>query len=181
MGALRFETVQSLFDAFETAPVDIGGEADDTPVLIALQSAIDGKAWDRAISLCAYLLPRREAVWWGCQSLRHIRPEASAAESAAIEAAEAWVKDPGDDLRRAALRGGMLGDGRLPATWMALAAGWSGGSVMPPEYGPAPVEPYQTARAVRAGLLIALVEVLSDDVASILTPCFGEAFELLRR
>ena len=37
--------------------------------------------------------------------------------------------------------------GRLTpqAAWMALAAGWSGGSVMPPEFGNAPAAPHQTS------------------------------------
>ena len=51
---------------------------------------------------------------------------------------------------------------------------------MPPEYGPTPVEPHQTARGVRAGLLIALAGVPSDNVATMIEPCIVDAIELMR-
>ena len=180
MGGLRFESLEALFDAFPTARSDIGGESEAAPVLESLQSFVEDKAWDKAVSLCAYLLPRREAVWWGCKSLRRIQPQLAPAEIAVVEAAEAWVKEPEDDNRRQALKTGMLGDIRSAATWMALAAGWSGGDLMPPEYGPTPAEPHQTARGVRAGLLIALAGVPSDSVATMIEPCIADAIELMR-
>src|SRR5271157_5403791 len=178
MRALRFETLQALFDAFPTARSDIGRESDAGPVLGSLQSFVERKTWDKAVSLCAYLLPRREAVWWGCRSLRRIQPRLSPAETAAIEAAEAWVKEPEDELRRQALKIGMLGDDQCAATWMALSAGWSGGSLAS-EYGAAPVEPHQTARAVRAALLIAMAGVPRDNMAMTIQPCIDNALELL--
>ena len=181
MSVLRFESLQALCEAFPTAQDDIGAEADRVPILNSLRSFVEGMFWDKAISLCAYLLPRREAVWWGCKSLRRIQPELGPAESAAIEAAETWVKEPGDELRRQALEIGMLGDVRFGATWMALAAGWSGGDLMPPEYGPSPVEPYQTARAIRAGLLIALGGVRSQEMARTIHPWIDNAVELIQR
>ncbi len=181
MRALRFETLQALFDAFPTARIDIGREPDAGPVLGSLHSFVERKTWDKAVSLCAYLLPRREAVWWGCRSLRHMQAKLSSAENAAIDAAEAWVKEPEDELRQQALKIGMLGDDRCAATWMALSAGWSGGNLAPSEYGAVPVEPYQTARAVRAGLLIAFAGIPRDNMATTIQACIDNALELLRR
>ena len=76
---------------------------------------------------------------------------------------------------RRALKVGMLTDGGLPAAWMALAAGWSGGSIVPPEYGFSAAGPHQTARAVRAGIMIEMTQTLSDQVSAVLKPCVDSA------
>ena len=44
------------------------------------------------------------------------------AELAALDAAEAWVREPEENFRRAALAVGNQNNGALPAVWMALAA-----------------------------------------------------------
>ena len=64
--------------------------------------------------------------------------------------AEAWVEEPEEPRRRKALASGNVGDTRSPATWVALAAGWSGGSIVPDDMGYAPADPEQTAKAVRS-------------------------------
>jgi hypothetical protein len=178
MASLRFTTVRDLYDAFPTAADDVGVPPSDEHSLAFLQSLVAKGSWNAAVSFCAYLLPRREAVWWGCQSLRHVKPQAAPSEASALEAAEAWVREPEEDVRREALKRGMQGDGQMPATWMALAAGWSGGSIAPPEFGVLPAGPHQTARAVRAGLLIALSQVASEDIPRLLKPCLDGAIAL---
>ena len=65
-------------------------------------------------------------------------------------------KEPEEPRRRKVLSAGTIGDPKSPATWVALAAGWSGGSVVPEEMGYAPADPEQTAKAVRVALFIAL-------------------------
>jgi hypothetical protein len=181
MASLRFATVRDLYDAFPTAKDDVGMPASDEPSLAFLQSLVAQGAWEAAVSFCAYLLPRREAVWWGCQSLRRMKSQFPPPELAALDAAEAWVLEPEEDSRRAALKVGMLTDGGLPAAWMALAAGWSGGSIMPPEYGFMSAGPHQTARAVRAGIMIAMTQMLSDQVPAVLKPCVDSGIELALR
>jgi hypothetical protein len=162
---LRFTTVRDVYEAFATAQDDVGKPASDQPTVAFLQDALARQAWMAAVSLCAYLLSRREAVWWGSCSLRGTGSERAGADLAAIDAAEQWVRDPGEDARRHALRVGMATEGRFPGAWMALGAGWSSGSIVPPELGHVPAGMEQTARAVRAGLLIALTQVSEDDHA----------------
>ena len=65
-----------------------------------------------------------------------------------------------------------------PATWMALAAGWSGGSIVAPDLGPVPAPPHQTARAVRAGLMIAMAQIPSENTAMLVKPCIKNCIEL---
>jgi hypothetical protein len=178
MPAIRFATIADLYDTFPTAPADVGAPRSDTPSLTFLQSLVATGSWSPAVSFCAYLLPRREAVWWGCQSLRRMQPQRTPPEAAALAAAEAWVREPEEHLRRAALDRGTEGDAGWPATWMALAAGWSGGSIAAPEFGIVPVAPYQTARAIRAGLLIAMADIPSAETPELLKPCIEAAIDL---
>lgn len=178
MASLRFPTVRDVYDAFPTARDDVGEPISDTDSLALLQALAQNGAWDSAISFCAYLLPRRDAVSWGCQSLRHMQREFTEVEIEALNAAEKWVHEPEEGNRREALKIGTLTSSRMPAAWMALAAGWSGGSIMPPEYGMVPAEPHQTARAVRAGLLIAASKILTADVAKVMRACMAIGADL---
>ncbi|HXW72968.1 MAG TPA: hypothetical protein VEK34_16355 [Methylocella sp.] len=171
MALPRFPTVRDLYDAFPTAADDVGIPASDEGCMAFLRSLTTNAAWNSAISLCAYILPRRQAVWWGSQSLRSVRRQFSQAEAATLDAAEDWVREPDETHRRAALELGSRADAGLPATWMALAAGWSGGSVVPPEYGYVRPPPEQTARAVRAGLFIAIAGIPQDEVPDVIKPC----------
>jgi len=97
---------------------------------------------------------------------------------AALDAAEAWVREPEENFRRAALAVGNQSDGALPAVWMALAAGWSGGSIVPPEYGAVQAPPYQTARAVRTGILIAMSQLPATEIPRLIRPCIESGIEL---
>jgi hypothetical protein len=92
--------------------------------------------------------------------------------------AEAWVNEPEEPRRRKALSSGMVGDTKSPATWVALAAGWSGGSIVPEEMGYAPADPEQTAKAVRIALFIALSRVGSHERRPIMTPCLQDGIQL---
>jgi hypothetical protein len=178
MASLRFATVRDLYEAFPTAQEDVGAEPSDEPSLTFVKSLVETQSWDKAVSFCAYLLPRREAVWWGCQSLRRMQPHNAPADTVALDAAEAWVREPQEHLRRAALDLGTQGDTRRPTTWVALAAGWSGGSIAAPEYGNVPAAPYQTARALRTGLLIAMSRIASEETDKLMKPCIEGGVQL---
>jgi hypothetical protein len=153
MAHLRFETARDLFEAFPDVKEQVTIEPSDDPSLQFLASLAQ-QAPDQAVAFCAHLLPRREAVWWACQSVRMLRAPATADEQRALQAAELWVKEPEEESRIAALNTGKLGDHQKPATWLALAAGWAG-NTMPFDDKWVPIRPDQTARAVRAAILIA--------------------------
>jgi hypothetical protein len=64
---------------------------------------------------------------------------------------------------------------------MALAAGWSGGSVVPPHLGIAPAAPDQTARAIRAGLMIAISRVPNGEIDKLMSSCLEDGVKLAER
>ena len=145
-----------------------------------LRGLIERRDWPHAISFCAYLLPRRVAVAWGCRWVRRMVEQFDANEERAISYAEAWVEEPGEATRGKALAIGNINDHNSPTTWLALAAGWSGGSVVPPEFDPIEAKPEKTARAVRVALFVALSRLTGDNKDRIMTACLEDGIQFAR-
>jgi hypothetical protein len=179
MRRLRFETVRDLLEAFPIAEPLIEVAPSDEPSLRFLEDLVRREDWDRAVGFCAFLLPRRDAVWWGCRTVRALLPTRSREEEAAIRAAEKWVQRPEDDLRLAALELGTCGNSELPSTYLALAAGWSGGRIDVGGETPVPIPPEQTARLVRAALLVAATRVDQKQRSEVLRRCLEDGIRLV--
>jgi hypothetical protein len=178
MSQARFATLQDLFDSFPSASADIGDSEQGMRSMDFLRRAVGTCEWRAAISFCAYYLPRRVAVAWACRSIRRIIPSLRADEERMLEFAEAWVEEPGELRRRKALASGTMGDTKSPTTWAALAAGWSGGSVVPEDMGHIAADPEQTAKAVRAALLIALSRLQGEAKHSTMVLCCQDSIAL---
>ena len=114
---LRFTTARQVFEAFPTAASDIEvSPADEAPLDFARKLLAPSRRFESIVYL-AYLLPRREAVWWGCQCVRAISGDKS---DDALLAAEAGSRDPDETTRRAALDLGWsrdAGSRRLGLPW----------------------------------------------------------------
>ncbi|MCW6506728.1 DUF6931 family protein [Lichenifustis flavocetrariae] len=155
---MRFNTDRALFDAFPSARDHVKTEPTGGTPAAFLKLLLDCHSFDEAISFCAYLLPRREAVAWGCRCLRsNLRDGASShAASPALLAAEAWAEAPSEERRRTAHACWEKGDKESPASWLALGAAWSGASVAPDTPNPMPAAPHLTATMVRVALILLL-------------------------
>jgi hypothetical protein len=173
----RFTTARDVFEAFPSVRDDIEVEPSDEAPLVFLKALAQSGTPENAVAFCAYLLPRREAVWWACQCVRALNASRGEAEDAALQAAEAWVQEPEEDARRLALQLGSDGNQGAPATWLAYAAAWSGGS-MRTEEPPVPAPPYLTAKAVRAAVLMALARVPVTQRRASLSTCLNEGMRL---
>lgn len=118
-----------------------------------------GGLWADAIRFLAHALPKREAIWWACLAARAaLGSEAPPRQMAAIAATEAWVYQPTEENRRAAMAAGDVAGNDSPARWAAIAAFWSGGSLTASD-APA-VSPGErlTAMAVAGAVQIAAVQ-----------------------
>jgi hypothetical protein len=177
MSQVRFVTVRDLFDTYPSASADVGAAEDGMRSLDFIRALVGKKEWQRAISFCAYLLPRRVAVAWACRSIRRMVGELRADEERMLGFAEDWVEEPEEPRRRKALASGTMGDTRSPATWVALAAGWSGGNVVPDEIGSALADPEQTAKAVRVALFIALSRLEGEVKHRVMTACLQDGIQ----
>lgn len=168
---LRFATAHELFEAFPTALEDMGASPSDRPSLDYLRDLVDSATPEDAVTFCSYLLPRRAAVWWGHQCLAHLPDLLAPHDHELLQVVEDWVREPEEDRRYAALDAGMSAPAKTPGAWIALGAGWSGGSMAPPGMAPVVPPPYLTARAVNAGVLSALARVAIKQRAAILSAC----------
>jgi hypothetical protein len=104
----------------------------------------------------------------------------NADEERALAYAEEWAAEPEEWRRTRALTLGNRINQRAAAAWLALAAGWSGGSVMPPEYDHREATPEQTARAVRLALFIGLAYLARDVTDGIMAACLADGIASVR-
>ncbi len=130
----------------------------DMSAQAAVQTLVDAGQVQDALKLLARLLPKRYAVAWLCQCARDqaLDPE----DRAGASLAESWVREPNESNRRAALEFANAGGYKSAGSWVAAAAGWSGGSLAPAsQETPVPPADHLTACAAVAAInmLAALV------------------------
>jgi hypothetical protein len=99
----------------------------------------------------------------------------SRSDTAELMAAEAWVREPTEENRRVALDIGTKAASNEPQTWLALAAGWSSGTLAST---PFPVPAHMTARAVYVALLICSRIVSVSERPKRLQICIAEGIRL---
>ena len=121
-----------------------------------LQTLIEEELLPDALKFLACWLPKPDAVRWGCGCVRAVlEDDFNEKDTAAIEAAEAWADEPDEPQRRAAESAAKANDLKGPASWLAQAAFWSGGSLTGPDMTPVPPDEGLTARGVAAALSMA--------------------------
>ena len=175
---LRFNTARELYESFPTAAEDIKAARPSSLASTSCARWLPAQTPEDAITFCAYMLPRRVAVWWGHQCLTRL-PEALAQyDQDYLAIAEAWVREPEEDRRYAALDAGMASGVKSPGVWICLAAGWSGGSLAPSGMAPVVPPPFLTARGVNAGILSALARVPPKQRAATLSSCVAMGISL---
>jgi len=179
MRHLRFAMASQVFDAFPTAREDIEAKPADLEPFAYVDRLMQGSTPEDALGFCAYLLPRREAVQWACQCIRAIERPVGSADQDLLELAEAWVKDPHEENRQAALSAGLKTPVKSAAALAALGAAWSGGSMMEDPERPVPPPAYLTAQAIRAAVLTTLAQVSTKDRKQHLAECVRRAIKLM--
>ena len=173
MSNLRFFTAREVFEAFPGVAGDLAGvpESDAETPLDFLTRLLAGATPEDAVSFAAYLLGRREAVWWGCACHRLLGQPSNRDDEKGLLMAEAWVREPEEHRRRAAFALGMDGNRAVAGTWLSLAAGGSGGTyILKGQPGP-PVPPDLTAKAVRGAVLVSLARLPMRERAARLPAC----------
>ncbi len=175
MSRLRFSTAKEVFDTFPAAGKLVRTPPTIEPPLAFLKRLAQGPAPAEAIGFCAFILPRREAVWWAAQSLRAMLAPGATPDPGLV-AAETWVRDPRDETRRAALALADEADPALPGTWAAFAAGYSGGSMVASHAVPCP--PDLTAKMARIAVMTALGRLSGREHQAALRNCVEACIRL---
>jgi hypothetical protein len=178
MSRVRFATARALFETFPELGKKIGAGPNDQFPIDYLKALSSQDKMEDAVTFCAYLLPRREAVWWACGCVRDLLGAIPQARAAGLLAAEAWVYEPDDERRQAALEIGTNGDSNDPITWLALGAGWAGGFLVFNAKRQVAMPQYMTPRGARIAVLISALKVKRDERAALLKPCIAEGVKL---
>jgi hypothetical protein len=111
-----------------------------------------------AAQLMAQALPKRESVWWACLAARTmVAADTPPPVVAALDAAEAWVYQPSEEKRRAAMEKAQATQYDHPGVWAAVGAFWSGGSMAPPNAPAVPPAEHLTGVAVGGAVTLAAV------------------------
>jgi hypothetical protein len=109
-----------------------------------------------ALLFLAFWLPKPVAVAWGCQCLESVAGNRLAPQQEdALARARQWSAEPDEKNRRKAEAAAENAKHEGPASFLALAAFWSGGSLAPEGMAEVPPAERLTAQAVSAALLMA--------------------------
>ena len=175
---IRFTTANALFAEFPTLAKAVKVAATDhDPRAFVRTVAADGKLRE-AVAICAYLMPKREAVLWTCHSLRS-RPQLIPAGDQALLAAEAWAREPNEEARDIAAQWGKAADQQEPTTWAAYAAGFTSGNLAVMPEGPIRTPPHLTAESARVALLLAECKLEGEAAREFLRGCLATALRHL--
>ncbi|MAU52701.1 MAG: hypothetical protein CMN17_10075 [Roseovarius sp.] len=157
---LRYLTAQELFAALPEIGEDMTARPVRNEGVMTFASALlDSPTPEEAVTFAAQMFSRRVAIWWGHECLRHVRDLLEPTDHAMMQAAAAWVAAPDESARAALLDRALAEPIRSPGVWLALATGWAGTSLTPPETPPVQPPRYLTGRGVNAAVLAALARV----------------------
>ena len=156
---IRFPTAAEVFEAQPEVAEDMVARPNGEGPVPFVRTLLDSETPEEAITFSAYLLAIREAVWMGHECLMHVRSTLGESDVEMLRLAEAWVRSPDEETRNAALEAGMRQSPKSPGSWIALAAGWSSGSMLPPDQQAVVPLGCLVPRAVNAGVLSALARL----------------------
>jgi hypothetical protein len=137
---------------------------DEAKALLTDQSAtkqfiallVEKELFRDALRLVAHLLPKREAIGWGCLCLRHILVAEKDKPLPEVQvAAERWVSDPNEENRWAAKQAADREKPKTASGLLASAVFFAGPSVVPPNVQAVPPPDHLTSELVANAVFIA--------------------------
>ncbi len=180
MTNLRFSTAQQVVDAFPILKDDFKEDDLQSHPVEFVRRLIAADKVQGALALCAFMLPRRDAVRWLCESLRKYGKDFSESEEAHLTLAENWVQNPVEKNRSANLNAAMTSGFKTAPAWAAAAAGWSGGNIGNDPEKPVPPPPHLTGQAVKVGFIMSYWNVFGDTRELRAAEAVRHALELLQ-
>jgi hypothetical protein len=111
-----------------------------------------------AVRATAFLLPRREAIWWAARCVRSVLTAVADPKAvAALDAAEKWAAAPTDEARRAAFAAAEVVGIGTPAGAVGAAVFFAEGSLAPPKQPAVAPAPHLAPTMAANALLLAAV------------------------
>jgi len=134
---------------------------DDSTTKEFITLLVEKKLFRDAIRLVACMLPKREAVGWGCLCVRHAQSLVPDKPLPPVHSVvERWVSAPNEDNRWAAKQAADQNDPKTPSGLLAMAVFFAGPTMAPPNLQAVP--PPDNATAELVGNVIILAGVLQQ-------------------
>jgi hypothetical protein len=116
----------------------------------------DQRLYPDGIRFAAAALPKPQGLWWGCLCVwETCRPKPPPKEHAALRAVVNWLKQPGEERRRAAEKASNDAGLDCPGGMLALATFLTGGSMSLPDLPPVEPKPGMFERTLATAVLLA--------------------------
>ena len=174
--ALRVRTAAELFAAMPEVGEDIAARPGGTEGVPGfLSRLLDSPTPEEAATFAAHALAPRHAVWWGHECLMRLSDRLDPMDAGMLRHAASWVAEPGERSRSAAAEAALASPARTPGVWLAMAVGWTGGSMVPPHLPEVPPPPYLVGRGVNAAVLSALARCAREERGPVLSGFVGMA------
>ncbi|QDV42146.1 FHA domain protein [Stieleria neptunia] len=139
------------------------------------QVLTDNQLFADAIRILSLYLPKRQAIYWAYRAVDDVFPrDLIGDERTALDVTMAWLKDPSEENRRAAMAIAEKLEFANAPSLVAAAACWSEGSMAPAEFDEVPPDPNLTAQMAAAAMTMTAT---SGEVKSI-NDRFGKITEI---
>lgn len=151
---IRYTTAMQVIEAFPEVAEDLGDVPGDVAPLDYVQQLIGEENTMTALMFTALALPKRDAVWWGCLTLRGMGVN-DPLTAEGVRLAEAWCRHPEEEERRAA--GTFAEDNYFEGAgpWIAFAAFTTSGSLAPAGLQAVPPSPEVSGKSVAMAIMLA--------------------------
>lgn len=124
-----------------------------------LRLLIESQLYPDGLRFLAFWLPKPTAVAWACECVEQTCGEGlTPPDQTALSAAQQWAVDPCEANRRSAEAAATLTAYSGAASWLALSAFWSGGSLAAPELPVVPPGEALTAEAITGAFMLAATQ-----------------------
>ncbi len=155
--------VAGQFDLSDDARKLLGPHPTSDAFLAAL---IQNKLYPDGLRFVAYMLPRREAIWWACLCLWQLyRTEPGRKTSEVFQRVVRWVQEPDEENRRGAYAAGRAAGVTTPEGGLAAAVFFSGGSISLPDCPEVEPGPLATAQNVASAVVLASLKVKAPKIS----------------
>ncbi len=129
---------------------------DDMEPAEYLRLLIESQLYTDGLRFLAFWLPKPTAVAWACECVeKTCGKELTPSDRTALSAAQQWAADPCEANRRSAEAAATASAYSGAASWLALSAFWSGGSLAGPELPTVPPGEALTAEAITGAFMLA--------------------------
>ncbi len=153
--ATRYETLADLYVAIpQLAEVTQQRPRPEEDALDYLMRLRQSTTPEEGITFTAFAIQPKLAIWWGHECLRNMPDALTPLDRQMMELVAGWIGRPDDAMRHHVMREALWAPAKSPGVHLALAVGWSGGSIAPND--PAPVHHSRAPRAINTAILSCL-------------------------